>query len=304
MSELIFTIKAEEKNKDYSRFVIEPLAEGYGQTLGTALRRVLLTSLEGAAITQAKIKGVRHRFSTISGMKEDVVEFLLYLKKVRLQMSSEKPVKLILSAKGKKEVKAGDIKVTGNAKIVNPDLVLATLSSPKAQLEVEMQAERGLGYSPSEERKTATVGLIPLDAVFSPITRVNYKVEQTRVGRLTNYDKLTLELWSDGTVAPEEAIKRAAEILVSYFSQVVSPKKPKKVKEEKEILSPAVAKLAVEELALPTRIANALVKGDYHTVEDLAAAKKEDLLKVRNLGEKSLKIIAAALADKGVKTKF
>lgn len=304
MQEPIFTIKPEGRSTDYGRFVIEPLEQGFGHTLGTALRRVLLTSLPGAAITQVKIGGVRHQFSTIPGMKEDVVEFLLNLKKVRLKLSSEKPVKLTLSVHGKKEIKAGDIKSAGNAKVVNPQLLLANLSSAKAEVGVEMQAERGVGYSPEEERKTGTVGLIPLDALFSPISRVNYKVEQTRVGRLTNYDKLTLEIWTDGTAKPEDALKQAAEILVTYFSQIVSPKKPKKAEEEKEIIPQAVAKLSVEELALPTRIANALVRGGFETVEDLARASAADLLKVRNLGQKSLKIIAVALADKGVGVKF
>lgn len=304
MQEPIFTIKPEGKSTDYGRFVIEPLEQGFGHTLGTAFRRVLLTSLPGAAITQVKIGGVRHQFSTIPGMKEDVVEFLLNLKKVRLKLSSEKPVKLTLSVHGKGEIKAGDIKSAGNAKVVNPQLLLANLSSPKAEVGIEMQAERGVGYSPEEERKTGIVGLIPLDALFSPISRVNYKVEQTRVGRLTNYDKLTLEIWTDGTAKPEDALKQAAEILVTYFSQIVSPKKPKKAEEEKETIPATITKLSVEELALPTRIANALVRGGFETVEDLARASVADLLKVRNLGQKSLKIIAVALADKGVKVKF
>lgn len=297
----IFEIKTEQKTENYGRFVVEPLDEGYGQTLGTALRRVLLTSIPGAAITQVKITGVRHQFSTIPGMKEDVVEFLLNLKKVRLFFDSDKPVKLQLAAHGKKEVKAGDLKGKDNVRITNPDFVLATLSAPKAELQAEMQAEKGVGYSPATERKTGIVGLIPLDAVFSPVLRVNYRVEQTRVGRLTNYDRLTLELWTDGTIKPEDVLHRAAEILVGYFVQIVTPRKPKKAAAEVALVPPTVAKLSVEELTLPTRIANALVQGGYETVEDIVSAKPGHLLKVRNLGQKSLKVIAAALSEKGVK---
>lgn len=301
MNEPIFTIKTEEKSPDYGRFVIEPLEQGYGHTLGSALRRVLLTGLTGAAITQARISGVRHQFSTISGMKEDVAEFLLNLKKVRLSYQGEKPIKLTLSTKGKGDIKASDIKVPAGIKIANPDLVLATLSDKDAKLDVDLLAEVGVGYSQSEERKTGTVGLIPLDAVFSPVNRVNYRVEETRVGRLTNYDKLIFELWTDGTIGPDEALKKAAQILVSYFSQVVSPKLPKKKKEDREVVPAVVAKLSVEELGLPTRISNALTRGGYETIEDLAAVKPGELEKVRNLGQKSVKIITAALADKGVK---
>jgi len=301
MSELLFTLNVEEEKDNYGRFVIEPLSEGYGHTLGTALRRVLLTSLPGGAITQVKIAGVRHQFSTLPGMKEDIVEFLLNLKEVRLKIDIDRPAKLTLSFKGKGTVKAADIKAESGVKIVNPDLVLANISSPSTKLEVEMQAEKGVGYSPSEERTTGEIGLIPLDAVFSPITRVNYKVEQTRVGRLTNFDRLLMEIWTDSTVKPREALKQAASILVDYFSQVVSPRKPEIKKEVKDGIPQSVAKLSIEELTIPTRIANALLKGGYETVEDLIKAKPEDLSKVRNLGQKSLKIVAAALADRGVK---
>lgn len=299
----MFEISTENNKGNYSSFVISPLEAGYGNTLGVALRRVLLTSLQGAAITQVKIAGVKHQFSTLKGMKEDVLDFLLNLKKVRLKITGDKTAKLSLSVNRAGEVKAGDIEVPANVEIVNPDLVLANLSKG-AKLEAQMEAEKGVGYSPFEDREKQGVGTIPLDATFSPIVRVNYKVEETRVGRVTNYDKLTFEIWTDGTIAPREALEEGAKILLSYLNQVINPKKVEKV--VKEVISEdlgSVGKLSVEEIGLPTRVANALIKAGYETVEKLNNARKEDLIKVRNLGEKSLKIIRVALAEKGVEFK-
>jgi len=300
MNEPMFEIKEEESKKNYSKFTISPLEQGYGDTLGNALRRVLLTSLPGAAITSVKISGVKHQFSSLKGMKEDVVEFLLNLKKVRFSYSGEKQVKGTLSVKTSGEIKAKDIKVPAEVKVANPEFILATLNKG-GKLEAEMEISSGAGYSPAEDREKGPIGLIPLDASFSPISRVNYRVEETRVGRLTNYDKLILEIWTDGTVTPKEALKTSAKTLVSFFNQIVSPKKVAKKEKEKEIdtLGP-VGKLSVEEIGLPTRVANALVKAGYETVEELVSAKKEDLVKVRNLGEKSIKIVTVALAEKGV----
>lgn len=300
MNEPTFEIKQEKKEGNYARFVISPLEQGYGNTLGNSLRRVLLTSLPGAAITSVKIAGVRHQFSTLKGMKEDVIEFILNLKKVRIAKTDDKPAKATLSVEGAGEVKAKDIKVPAGVEIVNPELVLALLNKG-AKLNAQMQIESGVGYKAAEETETKQIGLIPLDATFSPVVRVNYRVEETRVGRLTNYDKLILEIWTDGTIAPEGALKKAAEILVGYFNQIVSPKKVKKQEEKKDDDLGPVGNLSVEEIALPTRVANALVKAGYETVKDLAKAKREDLVKVRNLGEKSVKIIEAALAEKNVK---
>lgn len=306
MDEPFFEIKEEEKSKNYAKFIVSPLEQGYGNTLGNSLRRVLLTSLPGAAITSVRITGVKHQFSTIKGMKEDVVEFLLNLKKVRfsLERSSpkvegKKPVKATLSAVGPGEVRAKDIKADPTVAIANPELVLAVLTKG-AKIDVHMEIEAGTGYSPAEDRATGEIGLIPMDASFSPVTRVNYKVEETRVGRLTNYDKLTLEVWTDGTVIPKDAVTAAAKILVSYFNQIISPKKVKKEEKKIEDTLGPTGKLSVEEIGLPTRVANALLKGGYETVEDLVKAKREELVKVRNLGEKSVKIIDAALGEKGL----
>jgi len=299
--EPIFEIKEEKLGDNYSRFIISPLANGFGNTLGVALRRVLLSSLTGSAITKVKIAGVKHQFSSLPGMKEDVLEFLLNLKKVRFT-NVENTVKASLNVNSSGEVKAKDIKVSGAVKIANPSLVLANLAK-EAKLNVEMEISSGVGYSPFEERIKEGVGVIALDAIFSPVTRVNYKVEETRVGRITNYDKLNIEIWTDGTVKPSNAIKKAAEILVSYFRQIVNPKavvkKEEATTDTKNDLG-KVGKLSVEEIGLPTRVANALVKSGYETVEKLVNVKKDELMKVRNLGEKSLKVIKIALGEKGV----
>jgi DNA-directed RNA polymerase subunit alpha len=295
----MFEVKEESKSADYGKFVITPLEQGYGLTMGNSLRRVLLTSLTGTAVTTVKIAGVKHQFSSLTGMKEDIVEFILNLKKVRFAGTTDKPAKATLEVSKVGEFKASEIKVSGGLKIANPDLVLGTLNKG-AKISAEMTVESGVGYSTADERPTDTIGLIPVDAAYSPVKRVSYKVEETRVGRLTNYDKLTLEIWTDGTLTPDEAFSESAKVLVSYFSQIVTPKKVEK--KEEVVISDlgAVGKLSVEEIGLPTRVANALIKAGFETVEELANAKKEDLVKVRNLGEKSLKIIAAALGTKGV----
>ena len=298
-NEPIFEINQEEKKEKYGKFVISSLEQGYGDTLGNSLRRILLSSIPGAAITNVRISGIKHQFSTLKGMKEDVVEFLLNLKKVRFTYVGDKSAKASISVTGPKEVKAGDIKTDSSLKVANPELVLTYLNKG-AKLDVNLEIESGVGYSVAEERQTGEIGLIPLDAAFSPITRVKYEVEETRVGRLTNYDKLILEIWTDGTIDPREAVMTSAKTLVAYFNQIVTPKKVKEeAKKEVDVLGPT-AKLSVEEIGLPTRVANALIKAGHETVEDLIKAKREDLVRVRNLGEKSVKIIEAALGEKGI----
>jgi len=300
VNDTLFETKEESHKDNYSKFIISPLTQGYGITLGNSLRRVLLTSLSGAAFTQVKISSVKHQFSTLKGMKEDVVEFVLNLKKVRMYYDGDKTIKASLEVKGPGDIKAKSIKVDSSVKIANPELVIAHLSK-SGTLSAKLEIQSGVGYSPAEDRKTDEIGVIPLDASFSPVVRVNYKVEETRVGRLTNYDKLILEIWTDGTITPKDAVMKASNILVSYLMQIVSPKKVAKKEEENvsDDLGP-VGKLSVEEINLPTRVANALIKAGYDTVEDLVQAKRDDLVKVRNLGEKSVKIIDAALGEKGL----
>lgn len=300
--EPIFELKTEKNEKTYGKFVISPLAAGYGHTLGVALRRVLLTSMKGAAITTVEIDGVKHQFSTLSGMQEDVLDFLLNLKKVAVSYSGTDPVKATLKAKDTGEVKAGDIELPGGVEIANPELVLANLAKG-AKLNATLTIESGVGYLPADEREQEQIGIIPLDASFSPVVRVTPKIEETRVGRVTNYDKLTLEVWTNGTIDPEVALKEAASTLVSYFDQVVHPREASApvVTAEVESTQGSVGKLSVEELGLPTRVANALAKAGFETVEKLTNAPRADLMKVRNLGEKSLDVINDLLKEKGVK---
>lgn len=298
--DLLFNLKKEEEKPNYGRFSIEPLEQGYGQTLGTALRRVLLTSLSGSAITSVVIDKVRHPFSTIPGVKEDVITLLLNFKKIRIKYDGEESIKLTLDKKGTGQVLAKDLKTPANVEIVNPDLLIANLSGPQAKLSVQLEVGRGTGFSPADERKSNIIGIIPLDAVFSPVVRVNYKIEETRVGRLTNYDRLIIELWTDGTISPLDAIKQSCEILIYYFTQIINPKVKQSQPVEKPKISSVVSNLSVEELNLPARIANALVRGEYETVGQLIAANPQDLAQVRNLGEKSVKVISVALAEHGV----
>jgi DNA-directed RNA polymerase subunit alpha len=299
MNEPMFEINEEKKEAGYGRFIISPLEQGYGLTIGNSIRRVLLTSLKGMAVTSVKIAGVKHQFSTLAGLKEDTVEFILNLKKVRFSGTSDKQVKVTLEVSKPGEFTAGDIKVSGGIKVANPELVLGTINKG-TKLSAEITVDSGVGFSPAEERPSETIGLIPVDASFSPVRRVSYKIEETRVGRLTNYDKLVLEIWTDGTTDAKDALMDSAKILMGYFAQVINPKKVEKQAEVVKDELGLVGKLSVEEIGLPTRVANALIKAGFETVEELAHAKKEDLVKVRNLGEKSLKIVAAALGTKGV----
>ncbi len=303
MADSIFEIKKEKVTSDFGRFIFEPLQPGYGQTLGNSLRRVLLSSLSGAAITQVKIAGVRHQFSTLEGLKEDIIEFILNLKQLRIKYQSGKPIKLNLDVEGTREIKASDIKTPAGVEIVNKDHILGHLAEKKSKLKAEIIVESGYGYSPASERKSEKLGVIPVDAAFSPVRKVNYQVEAMRVGRETDLDRLVLEISTDGTVEPGLALKKAAEILVSYFSQIINPQKLPKVSRKPLTSNLEDLDLTVEELDLPTRIANSLRRSKYGTLGDLAAVSRSDLTKVKNLGEKSIKIVEAALAKKGASLK-
>ncbi len=301
MIESIFNIKGEQESATFGRFVIEPLEQGFGQTLGNSLRRVLLSSLPGAAITQIKISGIKHKFSTLEGMSEDIIDLILNLKQVKFKYEGEKPVKLELEKNGPGELKAGEIKTSANVQVINKDLVLANLADKKSKLKIEMTVERGFGYQTAETSKENKLGLIPVDAAFSPVKRVNYQVEATRVGQRTDFDKLILEITTDGTLKPKEALKASAKILIAFFNQIVSPKKVEAKEEPKLPIYEEATRLTLEELDLPTRIVNALRKSGYGTVSDLLGIKPNDLAKIKNLGEKSIKTVQAALAKKEVK---
>lgn len=301
MIDPIFEVKAEKETADFGIFSIEPLQQGYGQTLGNSIRRTLLSSLPGAAVTQVKITGARHQFGTIPGLKEDVVELILNIKKIRIAYSGEKPQKLVVDKSGPGEITAGDIETPSGVEIINKDLVLGNLADKKTRLKIEMTVEVGYGYSLSEERPTDEVGVITIDAIFTPVTRVNYHVSATRVGRVINWDKLTMEIWTDGTLSPKKALIDSAKILNNFFQQVINPKKEvKEVAEKEEKIPKEILEMSVEELELPTRIANSLIKGDLTTVAELVKAGRKKIVKVKNLGTKSVKIIEAAIKGKGV----
>lgn len=301
MIEPAFSIKTIQSDENFGKFVIEPLEEGYGHTVGNSMRRVLLTSIKGAAITSVRIDGVKHQFSQVTGIKEDIVEILLNLKQIRLKIESDKEVRISLTKKGAGVAVAGDMEVPAGVTVVNPDHYIATLSDKKAKLEIEMTARTGYGYKKAEEQKSDTLGVLSLDSVFSPIRRVNYKVESTRVGRMTNLDKLILEVWTDGSVLPSQAIEESAKILVSYFLQIYQPKAEI---EEGVAVTPTVSdevlKMRIEELDIPTRIINALIDGGIETVGQLLGTPKIELVKLKNLGSKSLSTIEEKLREKGV----
>lgn len=292
-------IKTVKQTKTEGTFILEPLESGFGHTLGNCLRRVLLTSLEGAAIGSVKIEGVAHQFTTISGISEDVTEIILNLKKVRLNIFSDKPIKLTLKASGKGEIKASEIDTLGGGEIVNPDLHIASLNSPSAKLHLEMTADKGQGYMMADEKKTAEIGVILIDSIYSPVISAIYKVEPTRVGRSTNLDKLVLQITTNGTMMPEEALMASAKILSDYFRQVYEPNK-----EAEEVALPSVPnevlKLSVEELDLPVRITNALKAIEVDTVDQLVNTPKSQLLRAKNLGVQSLNLISQKIEERGL----
>lgn len=304
MNQPQFLLKTEQEQPDFALLVMEPLDKGYAHTLGNALRRTLLTSIKGAAITQVRIEGVKHMFSTLNGMKEDVVELILQLKEINVRYEGDDPIEITLEKKGPGVVTAGDIELPAGVEIMNKDLVLAHLADAKSKLAVTMTLETGYGYVASEERKITQVGVIPMDASFSPIKRVRFDVKETRVGRRTDFDKLLMEVWTDGTIAPAQAVTQAAEILIGYFNQIVNPVIPEKAETSiQSVEELEVMKLTVEELDLPTRIANALRKGGYKTVKDLSQATREEIAKVKNLGGKSVDVVVEKIEAKGVSLK-
>src|SRR3989344_3448918 len=293
-----FEVKTIEEKLGYAKLEITPLAQGYGDTIGNALRRILISSLPGAAATKVKIKGVQHRFSTLVGMKEDVIELLLNLKEVRFDLKGSDSAQVKLSKSGPGLVTAADFELSGGVEVVNKDQVLANLASKKNKLEMEVDVESGYGYSPFEERKLEKVGLLPIDAVYSPVLRVSYKVEETRVGRMTNLDRLILEVWTDGTISPQDAVKQSAKILSQYMKRISGGEKisaPLAVEEKDEE--------SVEALELNTRVENALKKEGIETVRQLAQYKRADVKKIKNMGQKSVQEIKEKLEDRGLSFK-
>ena len=285
-------IEAERAAENYARFRIEPLEPGYGHTVGNALRRVLLSSIPGSAITKIKIDGVYHEFSTLPGVREDVTELVLNIKGVRLRSYAERPVKIHLSKYGRGIVRASDIDAPSNVEVVNPDHYIATLDDENARLDIELTVERHRGYLPVENRDPVPIGEIPVDAIFTPIPRVNYVVENTRIGGVTDYDRLILEIWTDGTIKPGDALSHAAQVLGQYSQTIANFSRPEQPAEIAaagngvEGITPEVYDTPIEELELTTRTYNCLKRADITKIGQLLQMDEKDLLSVRNLGSK------------------
>ncbi len=296
-----FKIEIQQEKDNWARIVIEPLEQGYGHTLGNSLRRCMLNSLQGAAITSVKISGVSHQFSTIPGVVEDVIEITLNLKKIRVKIYGDKPIRLTLQKNEKGEVTGKDINALGAGEIVNPDQHIATITDSKTKFSIEMTAELGSGYVPAEERKTMELGVMPIDAIYTPVLAVNYTVDQTRVGRRTDFDKLDLEVTTDGTIAPIDAVKKAAEILSEYFKQVYNPLEAEEVVAvPTTTASDDLLKASIEELDLPVRITNALKAIEIDSIGKLLTTSQGQLMKAKNLGAKSLSLISEKLTERGL----
>ena len=290
----------------YGKFVCEPLERGYGTTLGNSLRRILLSSLQGAAITSIRIEGVLHEFSTIPGVRDDVTNIILNLKELCLKMHSDEPRVIRNDVEGEKEDTAADIITDADVEILNPDLHIATVNAD-GQLKIEMTVERGRGYVPADKNKNPDhiIGIIPIDSIFSPISRVNYTVNDTRVGNVTDYDKLTLEVWTDGSIRPEEAVSKAASILVAHlklFQNMAGIPDEEEIEEntfteEEDNNSSQVLETTIEELDLSVRSYNCLKRASINTVADLVSKTEDDMMKVRNLGRKSLEEVKKKLQE-------
>lgn len=293
-------------NERFGRFVSEPFERGYAVAIGNALRRILLSSIPGAAITSVKIEGVQHEFSTIPGVFEDVSELILNLKQVRLTVEGDVPKKIYLDVSGEREVLAGDIKGGSDVYIVNPDLHIATLTNRDAKLQVEMEVDVGRGYVTADKnkREDMPIGTIPVDSIFTPITNVKLEVENTRVGQITDYDKLILEITTDGRISPETALTQAALILREHLNIFITQEgeieiKEEKIDEEREKLKVLLEK-SVEELELSVRSSNCLKNANIKTIAELVTKTDVDMLQYRNFGRKSLNEIKEVLAEMGL----
>ena len=289
----------------YGKYVVEPLERGYGTTLGNALRRIMLSSLPGTAATSIKIAGVQHEFTTIPGVKEDVTEIVLNIKQLITKLHSEGGKTVFIEAVGPCEVTAGDIKSDGEVEVLNPELHIATLGSG-ATLNMEITLSHGRGYVPADRNKAQQniIGVIPVDSIYTPVYKVNYTVENTRVGNMTDFDKLTIEVWTDSTISARDAVSLGAKILCDHFalftdlSETVGSKST--VVEKAETQRDKVLELTIEELDLSVRSFNCLKRANINTVEDLISKTEDEMMKVRNLGRKSLEEVINKLAMMGL----
>lgn len=298
-------------------FEIDGLYPGYGHTLGNSLRRMILSSLPGAAITSLKIDGASHEFSTLSGVREDVITILLNLKKVRIQMLTDEPQTLELKAKGAGEVTAGQIKTPGQVKILNPELMIAHLSDKSSELNIELTVEKGLGFVPKEalQKNRVDIGSISIDAVFSPIKKVNYEIENMRVGDRTDFNRLRISIETDGTISPREGLEKAIEIMIHQLKAIVGFKEEEIVSQteptegekekasQKKELDAEFLKTRIDTLSLSQRTMNALTEANIRTIGGLARKKEKDILEVEGLGAKGMAEIKKMLSDYGITLK-
>ncbi len=298
-----------EGQNDYGKFVVEPLERGYGTTLGNSLRRILLSSLPGAAVTSVKIDGILHEFSTIPGVKEDVTEIILNLKKLAVRITDNDSAKrVIINAVGPKEVVAGDIIADTGLEIFNQDLHIATLEE-NASLVMEINISKGRGYVPADQNKyeNMPIAMIPVDSIFTPVTKVNFVVENTRVGQITDYDKLILEVWTDGSITPNEGVSIGAKIMQEHLKLFIdltdSMDAVEILVEKEEDQKEKALEMTIEELELSVRSFNCLKRASINTVEELTHRTEEDMMKVRNLGKKSLDEVKNKLEELGLSLK-
>jgi DNA-directed RNA polymerase subunit alpha len=302
-------IECAELNPDdsYGKFVVEPLERGYGTTLGNSLRRILLSSLPGAAITSLKSNNndILHEFSTIQGVVEDVTEIILNLKEVALKIHSDDVKTMYIKAEGEGVITAKDIKTDADVEIMNPDLYICTLNSD-AKVDIELTANKGRGYIGADKNKAAgqPIGIIPIDSIYTPVKKVNYKVENTRVGQVTDYDKLTLEVWTNCTIRPDDAVSLAAKIMSEHLNLFIDlsdkAKNTEVMVEKEESKKEKVLEMTIEELDLSVRSYNCLKRAGINTVEDLTNKNEEDMMKVRNLGKKSMEEVINKLNSLGL----
>jgi DNA-directed RNA polymerase subunit alpha len=289
----------------YGKFVVEPLERGYGTTLGNSLRRILLSSLPGAAVTSIQINGVLHEFSTVEGVVEDVTTIIINLKKLAMKIYSDEDKTLEIDVQGEGIVTAGDITHDSDVEILNPDLHIATLAEG-AHFQMKLNAKRGRGYVQAEGNKSEElpIGVIPVDSIYTPVSRVNYQVENTRVGQVTNYDKLTFDIWTDGSIRPEEAVSLGAKIITEHLNIFVGltdqAQKAEIMVEKEEDQKEKVLEMTIEELDLSVRSYNCLKRAGINTVQELANKSEEDMMKVRNLGKKSLEEVQEKLDELGL----
>jgi len=300
-------IETVEINDDakYGKFVVEPLERGYGTTLGNSLRRILLSSLPGAAITSIQIDSVLHEFSTIEGVVEDVTTIILNIKKLALKIYSDEEKTLEIDVQGDGVITAADITHDSDVEILNPDLYLATIGK-NGHLRMRLSASRGRGYMPAvqNKREDLPIGVIPIDSIYTPVSRVNYQVENTRVGQMTNFDKLSLDVWTDGSIGPKEAVALGARILSEHLNIFVGltneAQNAEIMVEKEEDQKEKVLEMTIEELDLSVRSYNCLKRAGINTVQELASKSEEDMMKVRNLGRKSLEEVKAKLNELGL----